>query len=120
MKNNKTMILRQYIGNFLVALMLVISFLSGPVVYGNTAPVSSSSEHEINNANLIIDFEFPQIKSLKSNFLKISSFSKVAEKLSEQTHIIFNEIYFIPYPQTLTVNTFSRNVFYVFISTKAP
>lgn len=120
MKNNKANIIRQYTGNFLVALMLVISFLSGPVTSEAASSKSSSSKHELSASSTTTDFEFTQIKSFKGNFVKVPTFSKIAEKLAEQTHIIFNEIYFIPYPQALTVNNFSRNVFYVFVSTKAP
>ncbi|HET8860882.1 hypothetical protein [Marivirga sp.] len=121
MKHNSAMLLRQTLGIFLMALMLVISLFTSPITESNAKQISTVySQYEISAPSAVSDLDFLQVNSLKSNFVKIPVFSKIAEKFAEKTQIIFNETHFIPYPSLLKINSFSRNVFYVFISIKAP
>lgn len=121
MKISTALAPRQYISIFLMAIMLLISFFSGVEIRKNEAINNTSiSEYELKTQDILSNLEFAQNNSFKNNLVRVLVFSKVIKSLVEKITIILNEFYFFPYPETLTVNSFSRNVFYVFISTKAP
>lgn len=121
MKSNKAVAPRQYMSIILMFLILAISFLSSVIIHNNdAAPNTSIFEHELKAQDIPSKLEFAQNKSCISNLVRVLVFSKTAKSLVEKANVILNEFYFFPYPETLAVNSFSRNVFYVFISTKAP
>ncbi|MBK6267095.1 hypothetical protein JKA74_18770 [Marivirga sp. S37H4] len=121
MKNITTFKMRQYIGNFLVGVTLIISFISHPSNFNSPnhtiIDYSFSTEWGTVDASDFNLFEFPTAK-LSGNGLKAQPHSEIFEKLAVKP-LTITRIFF-PFPGSLAVNTFSRNVFYVFISSKAP